>query len=771
MRSTMSGGVAQLEHDRTLVEQPERASDRGGMGRAILPIAGALFVTAIAVLQWRLWQGGLGTPVSYEGDSTLFHRLTSTTAREGWFFTNPLLGFPHEQVTYDFPRLAEGPLQFLGLKVLTWVSSDPFLVNNVFLLLTFPAIFATAWFVFRRLRFSPAIACTAAVVYTLLPYHFVRHDVHLLLAAYWAVPLGCLLLYDLLTEEPGGEPGPPTDWRERFRRLVVSRWFWIPIVVGAAGGYAALFFAYLVGVVGIAMLIRHRDARRLIRPLLCVALTVVVLLASTLPTFIYQWRHGPNHEAAERFLGENDVYGLQLGYLVLPIDNHRIPALSDFKEQLNDSVSPLRDPELQSVGTLAAIGLFVSLGALLVAATTSAPADRWGRLRRQSGALNVAAILLGTVGGLSILVGLFGFLQLRAYNRLSIFIAFFSLVALAAAIEPFLARPTLRRRRIAIPLVVVAVCLFAAFDQTAVMPTHRDETVAAVTSDRRFVQHVERQLGGNGEIFQLPLVQQPEITIPGLDVDHDLQTQSLYSTEELGKPALFSDSLRWSWGAMRGRPEDLTPSYVGRPLEHLLRDLDAIGFDGIYIDRRGFVDRGAEIEDRLETITGTTALVSDDGTKSFFDIRPYRSRLPPPTQEAREAARHPLQLDWDDGFGFAEGGAFYPQLSSVTTTRSVTREATLRVTNTRPAPRRLAVHTSAQLVGSPEGKLDVRALGARHRFDVSAQPMPIVIEFDIPPGTTTIKFHTDVKSPAAQDSEAPVLSLRDVWFEGPLATS
>src|SRR5262245_19626012 len=556
-------------------ESPAEAPpERGTRLRAlVVPVLGAVVVTVVAVWQWQLWRGGLGVPITYEGDASLYHSLTKTIVDQGWYFTDPRLGAPFERVLTDSQRSYEGNLRFLAIRALELVWHSPFVVNNMFVLLTFPAVFGTTWFALRRLRFSPWIACTAAVVYTISPYHFFRRDYHPLLAAYFAVPLACLLLYELIDRGGLGEtlfqiPG----WRARIRRVLTSRWFWIPVLVGASGGYYVLFFACLALLIGLVLVIRARDLRCIIRPMLCVSLTIGVLLAGNIPGFVYQWRHGQNDEAVDRRLGENDIYGLQLAYLVLPIDNHRIQAFDDFKDQLTDSVSPLRDPEKQSLGLIASIGLVVSLVSLVLVRAGSKADERWSRLRRRSGALNVTAILLGTVGGISTLIGLVGFLDARAYNRLSVFVAFFSLVALAALAESFVEkRSLLRRRPVAVAGVLVVVCLFAAFDQTAVVPTRRAEVRAAFDSDRDFVHEIDRRLGGKGEVFELPMMRTADEKITGLPpFESGSANPGEFFTHELGKPELFEDSLHWSWGAVKGRPEDLTPSYQGRPLESLL---------------------------------------------------------------------------------------------------------------------------------------------------------------------------------------------------------
>jgi phosphoglycerol transferase len=246
----------------------------------------------------------------------------------------------------------------------------------------------------------------------------------------------------------------------------------------------------------------------------------------------------------------------------------------------------------------------------------------------------------------------------------------------------------------------------------------------------------------------------------------------LHTTDELSKPSLYSESLHWSWGAMKGRPENLTPSFANRPLESLLPDLAALGFDGIYMDRALFIDNGKEIEARLETLAGTRPLVSKDGTKSFFDLRPFEHQLPPSTSESREAALYPLRLEWDRGFQVVDGaGQFYPKLDGVTSGRWASRDATLHVRNSRSKARRLSLHAEAHLDGTT-GTLEVRARHEKRVFQLTATPTPITIDLEIPPGTTTVSFHS---SPSmlvrTLGRSLGDFRLNGVWWEAPLVSA
>ncbi len=61
--------------------------------------------------------------------------------------------------------------------------------------------------------------------------------------------------------------------------------------------------------------------------------------------------------------------------------------------------------------------------------------------------LNVAGLLFGTIGGLGSLVAFFGLPQIRAYNRIGVFLSFFALFALALWLDQVARRYAITRRR------------------------------------------------------------------------------------------------------------------------------------------------------------------------------------------------------------------------------------------------------------------------------------------------------------------------------------
>jgi phosphoglycerol transferase len=733
-------------------------------------------VTFVACWYFRVWDGGLGTPVTYSGDALYYAGITKSIISHGWYFTDSNLGAPLGRVAYDYP-LGYDNLNLAGIRVLASVSSNPLVVNNLFLYLTFPVTFLTAWFVLRRLGFSKPVAWVTGVVFAILPYHFWRADVHLMLAAYYVIPLGALLLYEFTgatAERDAGRAARPDlstgSWRVRGARFVRSRWFWIPVLLGSAGVYYAAFFAFLAIAVGCLAALRDRQLSRLALPAICSVLVVVVLAINNAPTLLYTVRHGENPEAVQRPFGQNDIFGLGISHLVLPINNHRLPLFRHTKEEVTfGSVSPVGDLENQGLGMLASLGLVVSVGSLLIGVTNRGSGDRWSVFRRRSGEMNLLAILLATAGGISTIVGLIGFTSLRGYNRISIYIAFFSLVALGALCESWLARRKHRSTRFTGGVVAVslAVCAFAVFDQTPRVITFpgqpdRSQIKARLSSDRAFAERIDRRLGPGAMVFQLPLMEYPEAALPA---------SFQFTTDDLAKPSLFTDDLRWSWGAHRGRPQDLTPSFVGRPMQQLLPDLAALDFDGIYIDRRGFPDHGSQIEASLTSLLdGQRPLESRDRDLSFFDLRPYKLRykkaVPEETLLAHKtAALNPLRLHWGKGFWPSTGlGEFYPALDGLSFGRSVQNGAVLEVTNPLPATRRLIFHFGAQAADAQPATLEVRTPQRVQRFNLPSDS-PQTLELNVPSGKTRLSFRIDRDVPSTQSDPKPDFEIVNPSWE------
>jgi phosphoglycerol transferase len=719
-------------------------------------VAGTVAVTGAAVvLVLQLWQANPRVPFAYSGDVNVNATIIKGIVETGWYQRIPNLGAPAGYDMHDFP-LGGDNLQWALVKGLTFLSHDWALVLNAYYLLTFALVSAVSYLVLRRLGLARWLALGLATIYSLLPYHFIPGEHHLLLSGYLVVPLGAFLV---LTVFDGGFGDPSAGAGRRPWILPAA----LCVLIGTGGAYYAFFTVLLLGVAAGMALLAKATRRGALHGAALMGLIVVVASLNNVPSLLYWRAHGHNDQVAQRSLGESDLYALHIVDLVLPVDHHRVPPLADLKAKRDTGavISALAGAQNSPLGVAAASGLGLSLLAAAAMAVNAGFGPRLGAARRRFGqlaVLNVTCMLFATVGGFSMLVALAGVLSIRVWARIVVFIAFFSLVALGLAItagidavQRWLAARSsedgaARRLRRATMIGAPVLLALAVLDQTtpAMVPPYaanRD----AFTSDRGFVQEVERRMPKGAAIFQLPIISYPEQP-PVVNMnDYDLVRAYLHSKD-----------LRWSYGAMRGRPADWTPDLAGRPLEEMLDRVTAAGFEGLYIDRFGFVDHASALEAQVSALAGPASVFSRDGRLSFFDLRSWsrqqRDRLgADATAELGRLVLHPVTARWGDGFfplSFAPAtngtgdALYYPEQPGQSTLRHGRVDATVEFTNPLATPRPVnLVFSLASSTGAP-GQLTVSGGGAPIVLPLVAAGRQVTLPITLPPGTTTLTLHS-----------------------------
>ncbi len=587
----------------------------------------------------RLWRADLSVPLRYTpvDDTKFYLMLVKGIIDHGWYLTNSSLGAPFGQQLYDYPQGGDN-LSLLMIRGLALLSSNPAMVANLFFLLTFALVSLSSYFVLRRLGVSVAVAAVVSVLFSLLPYHFFRGESQLLLSAYYSVPLSALLFLELL------------DGRAMFagRRSLAT--IGLCVVIGSANAYYATFaLALIVAATLVAAVLRRwRPARD---GVLIVVLVLATLAVNLAPSLLYQAVHGPD-PAVQRSAAadQRSPYALDLRptSLIVPVPDDRIAPLRRIGSGYDRAVAPgYCETCYASLGVVGTVGLGW-LGVCVLAALVGATG--WfgaRRLFRHAGAGVAIAIAVGTVGGLGSVFESVITPDVRAWNRISVVIAFLSLLAVALLLDAGVQRLRARRRGTALAgLVLAAVLAFGVFEQTTA------QDVPAYAADARqwhsdgvFVAEIEARLPHGASVFQLPYVPFPE-GYPNTPVGGSVAT---YATKyEPLRGYLHSSTLRWSYGAIKGRPADWASQLAGRPLSYLLPAVTAAGFDGLWVDPGGFEPAMARrLRAALRSLLGAQPLLSPDRDLWFFDLRPYRARLeradsPAHLAALRARALHPV---------------------------------------------------------------------------------------------------------------------------------
>jgi phosphoglycerol transferase len=568
-------------------------------------------------------------PFTLGGDAPYYLMVIKGILLHGWWLENPDLGAPFGQELYDFPFLAHDSFHVVLIKMLGLFSSDPVFVANVFVLLSFPLVALVAFLVLRQLGISADAALVCSVLYALAPYHFLRDHQHLNLAAYYSVPVGAYLVLSILSGKPlfarRRNPGARVlAWASRRSLITLILCLF---VASASSTYYAVFAILLLIAAAMLAYVTRREARTLFEGGAVLGLILGFLALGLLPHLMYWSVNGQNYEVAHRLPSESESYALVLTQMVLPLPGHQISLLSNFAETyyLNTplaSESVSRGLSYQSLGFVAALGF----GWLLLVVLASCLSPRWGfgssrqrQLHVQLGTVTVIAFLIGTTGGISSLFAWLITPEIRAWGRISIFISFFALAAVGLLLDALRERVDLRTGR---PVLGVAllwgVLLIGLFDQTnkAFVPYY-ETAQNEYKSDAHFVEAIDRELPSRAAVFQLPYVSFPENVQPGLEI----------GPYEPLRPYLHPSDLRWSYGAVKGRPSaDWQADLADKPTEVMLDTVVSKGFEGIYIDRFGYPDRAAELEAELSDLLGVEPLVSPDGRRSFFSLLSYKEK-------------------------------------------------------------------------------------------------------------------------------------------------
>jgi phosphoglycerol transferase len=352
-----------------------------------------------------------------------------------------------------------------------------------------------------------------------------------------------------------------------------------------------------------------------------VACGVGVFALNVLPSIVQVARHGTDPAAVVRSPTETETYGLRISQLYAPRQDHRISVLATLADDSQGTVIP--SERGQQLGIIGAFGLSVILVVFVVSALARRRSGWWsGRLAKRLvglGLLALACMLIGTVSSYSLGLSAVGLRNIRAWNRISIVIAFCALAGVALLVDRAAsrvgragARPTAVAGAFAVALLVVGV-----FDQTS--PADRPDYAgvhARYTSDKAFFQAVADRLPPGTAVFELPHMPFPEVPSTNRTAAYDP-----------AKAFLFQPQLAWSFGFMRGRHPDYPLAFRGEPAAEWLRSVAAIGFRGLVLDRYGYADDGAQMQADITATTGSAPLPSPDGRYAFFNLCAYADRV------------------------------------------------------------------------------------------------------------------------------------------------
>jgi phosphoglycerol transferase len=646
-----------------------------------LPLAIFSFVAA-SLLMSGYPQGllpELSVAFTYAGDGMGYLWNVQRAIEGAWYFENARSGFPFGSNHLDYPTSDTGT--YLALKILGWIFTTPIATTNVYYLLGFSLCAIAAYLVARTFSVSKHFSITTALIYSFSAFHFGRLG-HLFFTWYFVAPIFFYFGFRLFSNH--------LIFTNPRLGLKTKLWNSLALIALASFGiYYSLFGCFVLALSTIIASAFQRSWRYLQEGIVTIAFVILGVLLNVMPSLSYIFNAGENREGINRLASESELYALKITQLLLPRADHRLNSFFEFASQYNSSFPLVTENMSASLGFIGSLGflLLISLSVLLpFYAVSVKPTHGYAqavslqfRLRLLA-ALALGMVLMGTLGGFSSLFAMLISTSIRSWNRISIFIAFISVLTLMLCVDCMVTkylRPSYSKL-IGITLAMITVVV-GIYDQT-VKPCHacHHANKTLIDNDATFIHSIESILPPRAAIYQLPYMAYPEFgSVNGM------------GSYDQARGLLHSSQLKWSFGGMRGRTGDwFFRKLALLPMSQQIPIIKAIGFSGIYIDRRGYLgldvdkrcapfalsktDRikndcltATELEQDIIDVLGTKfshrKMVSKDEHLSFTPIRDLESPASAANIEATTKATDYLNaigFKLDNGMPIQTAGGF-----------------------------------------------------------------------------------------------------------------
>lgn len=509
---------------------------------------------------------------------------------KGMYF-NPRLGAPGIQSMIDYP----GADLVMGVTI--WIislftASIPRIVY-VYCLFTFAADALILAILLRKMRIRRDVTGVISLIFAFAPYHLLRGLGHLTLMNYMSFAIAAYLSLCILGYFE----------KEKSWKIIVAS-----IVLGFGYGYYYAFGLIMMGMAVIVRFCRECDLKKTISYIWIPLVTLLAIMLALSPQIIFSAINGKNPIAGVRSPLDQEFYGLKIMQMFLPPSYSRIyklfPMLGFVFISYVDNAPLVNENITSSLGIVTLIG-FIGLCVAFIYSFTvknKCRTKEWMLIDYLS-LTTLAFILMGAIGGFGEIFNFAVTAQIRCYNRSSIYIAGLSLLFLAVMINKLHFK-----HNATITIICIVIFSLALFDS---LPINNADWQADVkktqNSYEKYFTEIEKSLDEGAMIYQLPYLDYPEAGSP-----YD------------GKPFigyLFTDSLKWSYGGIKGRDTEARDLYVdeGKSLQ-FIGIIKKAGFEAVYVDRAGYEDNGEEILAFYNTL-GIEPIVSSDDMLYVYDIR------------------------------------------------------------------------------------------------------------------------------------------------------
>ena len=511
----------------------------------LLSIAGAIWVHSLrwASLKypWRV----------LDSDLSSFYSLAQATG-QSWF------GLTHESLGAPFRAdlsLAFIPddLQIEIIRLLAHITDNPFTAVNLYYLLSFGLSAMSFLFLARQFALSGWVSVALSLSYSWLPYRFIRmNDGHVFLAGYFMLPLGVFVLYRLFEYlkndlESITPPG-------KIPRMV---FFFGIVLVGSSSAYYGFFFALLTASMVILVPKQKLSISVFFKRVGALSLVALLfILAPILRVLSAQLR------GLETVLTRDPAESVQFAG---SISRLIIPWGIWLPESFKPMVSRM-EYEWNATPLIGAVGVIILFVAIFLKITRHLEIEAFDFL----GYLFLWSVIFYTSSGLGVVFAHVVDPSFRAWNRFSIVIMTFCLLALGVVLNKLRIKKSFLG---AFSLVIIVSTQLIPLNSSGISlepdPVSR-EAFEILEDTARLIQ---KNLEAGCQVLQLPIMAFPEGGQIGL----------MGNGYHLWLP-LLTEGFHWSYGAPKGsKSGDFWQGLSNEEAVSRAADLD---FCAVVLDKR-----------------------------------------------------------------------------------------------------------------------------------------------------------------------------------------
>lgn len=678
-------------------------------------------------IRYQVWNISFLMPFAYDGDLMWNLATIKGIIEKGWYLTNNSLGAPFSYNIIDYPISELFHLSLI--KFLSIFINNPSLILNIFYIFTFVSTFITSFFVFKHFKIRAGLAIVGAYLFTYLPFHLIRGENHLFLSSYFMIPPIVMVIIWL------------TDKKTALFRSILDRksilTVIIALLISSTGIYYAFFSVVFILFAGLIGSIQNGRLRNVFVAIIVSLVISSGVLINIFPNLVHQLSYGRS-AAVGRSPTEAEYYGLKIIGFFIPNSSYHLSPLRKFQVKYMTYALTKDEGGTSYLGAFGVIGFLILLINLIKKIKIDPKLDSLSYL-------NLWGVLFATVSGFAIFFTYIVSENIRVYQRISIFVAFFSIFGFLLAMNVLFSKIKIKKYTYLLLLLIIAIV--GLVDLTSVYIPEPRGLYTLYLSDKKFVSQIESSVPKGGAILQLPYKAFPE-TPPV----HNLGDYSLF------RPYLHSKNLKWSYGITKGSSQDQWIKSISElPVEEMVDKVAVAGYEGIYLNRAGYADRGKEVETKLFAVLNEKSIISDTKDQIFYNLINYRHKLEKENgveeiqKQQREILALPILVNWNKGF-------YSLEKADENNWNWSKKESSISVINENENTKKIVLEFYPASNYPEPSNLYIESNLFSKKLTINGQKQLFRIDLEIPPGAHKITFKTDSKK-VSVPTEA-----RDLYF-------